>query len=87
MQARSNTWRNVTFAGVIALAALAPAAGQAADLTIGAFGGVWEQSLRRCMIEPWSKATGKTADVVLGTPTQWLNQVAASKGKPPLDIF
>jgi len=87
MQERPSTWLTIVFASAIALAALTPAGGRAADLTIGAFGGIWEQSLRRCMIEPWSKATGKTADIVLGTPTQWLNQVAASKGKPPLDVF
>ena len=75
-------WRIATIFGLLALA---PST-RAADLVIGAFGGVWEQSLRKCMIEPWSKATGKTADVVLGTPTQWLNQIAASRGKPPLDV-
>ncbi len=60
--------------------------GRAADLTVGAFGGIWEQSLRKCMIEPFEKQTGKTVDVVLGAPTQWLNQIAASPDKPPLDI-
>jgi putative spermidine/putrescine transport system substrate-binding protein len=58
----------------------------AADLTVGAFGGIWEQSLRKCIIDPFTKQTGKTVDVVLGSPTQWLNQIAASPGKPPLDI-
>ena len=87
MQPRRPTWRHFVSAGALAAALVAPAAAHAADLVIGAFGGVWEQSLRRCMIEPWSKATGRTADVVLGTPTQWLNQIDASKGgKPPLDI-
>jgi putative spermidine/putrescine transport system substrate-binding protein len=75
---------------VAALAAtvlLAPLPGHAADLVVGAFGGVWEQSLRKCIVEPWTKATGKTVDIVLGTPTQWLNQIAASRGKPPLDLI
>ena len=58
----------------------------AADLTVGAFGGVWEQSLRKCVIDPWQKKTGKTVDVTLGAPVQWLNQIAASPGKPPLDV-
>ena len=87
MPSRPAPWRVILLSGLLAAgAASAPA--RAADIVIGAFGGIWEQSLRRCMIEPWSKATGKTADVVLGTPVQWLNQVAASKGgKPPLDIM
>jgi putative spermidine/putrescine transport system substrate-binding protein len=73
-------------AAVAALVATAGPAG-AADLTVGAFGGVWEQSLRKCVIAPFQKQTGKTVDVVLGAPTQWLNQIAASPGKPPLDII
>jgi len=60
---------------------------QAADLVVGAFGGVWEQSLRKCMIEPFEKQTGKTVDVVLGAPLQWLNQIAANPTKPPLDVI
>jgi putative spermidine/putrescine transport system substrate-binding protein len=70
-----------------AMAALATASGtaRAADLTVGAFGGVWEDSLRKCIITPFEKQTGKTVDVVLGSPIQWLNQIAASPGKPPLD--
>jgi putative spermidine/putrescine transport system substrate-binding protein len=67
-------------------AALAGSA-SAADLTVGAFGGVWEQSLRKCTIEPWTKKTGKTVDVVLGAPVQWLNQIAASPQKPPFDVL
>ncbi|MDE1991201.1 MAG: extracellular solute-binding protein [Rhizobiaceae bacterium] len=58
----------------------------AADLTVGAFGGLWEQSLRSCIIEPFEKQTGKTVDVVLGAPLQWLNQIDANRTKPPLDI-
>jgi putative spermidine/putrescine transport system substrate-binding protein len=78
-------------ASVIAFAAglllpLAPGAARAADLVVGAFGGVWEQSLRKCIIAPFEKKTGKTVEVVLGAPIQWLNQIAASPGKPPLDI-
>ena len=61
--------------------------GAAADLTVGAFGGVWEQSLRRCIVEPFEKKTGKTVSVVLGAPAQWLNQIAASPGHPPLDVI
>ena len=60
---------------------------QAADLVVGAFGGVWEQSLRKCVIAPFEKQTGKTVDVVLGAPLQWLNQIAANPTKPPLDVI
>ena len=87
MNVRFDVVRRGLFVGVLALGVGAPPVARAADLVVGAFGGIWEQSLRRCMVDPWSKATGKTVDVVLGTPTQWLNQIAASKGKPPLDVI
>lgn len=59
----------------------------AADLTVGAFGGIWEQSLRKCVVEPFEKKTGKSVSIVLGSPVQWLNQIAANPGKPPVDII
>lgn len=59
----------------------------AADLTVTAFGGAWEKAYRACFIQPFEKATGKTVEVVLGSPTQWMNQVAANPSKPPLDVI
>jgi putative spermidine/putrescine transport system substrate-binding protein len=59
----------------------------AADLTVGAFGGVWEKSLRECAIAPFEAATGKTVEVVLGAPVQWMNQITASPDDPPLDVI
>lgn len=81
--------RCMMLAGFALLPLLSPVlsgGAQATDLVVGAFGGIWEQSLRRCVVEPFQKKTGKTVDVVLGTPIQWLNQIAASPGKPPLDV-
>lgn len=70
-----------------ALVCASPIGGaDAADLTVAAFGGVWEQSLRKCTIDPWERKTGKKVDVVLGAPVQWMNQIVASPQKPPLDI-
>jgi putative spermidine/putrescine transport system substrate-binding protein len=73
--------------GAMALVLAAGAQARAADLVVGAFGGVWEQSLRKCMIAPFEAKTGKKVDVVLGAPLQWLNQIAANPQKPPLDII
>lgn len=58
-----------------------------ADLTVGAFGGVWEKSLRECAIAPFEAATGKSVEVVLGAPVQWMNQISASPNDPPLDVI
>ncbi len=59
----------------------------AADLTVTAFGGSWEQAYRKCFVQPFEKATGKKVDVVLGTPTQWINQIAANPQRPPIDVM
>ena len=69
------------------LGMLASHSAPAADLTVTAFGGVWEKSLRTCYIEPFQKRTGKSVDVVLGTPAQWVNQIAANPQKPPIDVI
>lgn len=86
MTMKHRNWRPAAAGAIFAFFAAMPH-GQAADLVVNAFGGVWEQSLRKCMIEPWQKQTGKTVDVVLGNSVQVLNQVAASPGKPPVDIL
>lgn len=87
MKAGGGGFRGNVLGWAAALCVIAPVAARGADLVVGAFGGVWEQSLRRCMIEPWQKETGKTVDVVLGSPVQILNQVAATQGRPPVDIL
>src|SRR5690606_33361332 len=82
----ARTWV-AAVAASLGLGYLQPSSATAADLTVGAFGGVWEQSLRKCAIEPFQKRTGKTVEVVLGSPVQWMNQSAASPDAPPLDII
>ena len=59
----------------------------ASDITVGAFGGEWEKSLRECVISRFEKDTGKTVQVALGAPVQWMNQIAASPDRPPLDVI
>lgn len=73
------------FAG--AIACMASQVGTAADLTVTAYGGAWEQAYRKCFVQPFEKSTGKTVEVVLGSPTQWLNQISANPAKPPLDVM
>lgn len=87
MGATPGTARRGVLAGAALLLLAGPTAARAADLVVGAFGGVWEQSLRKCIIAPFEKKTGKTVDVVLGAPLQWLNQIGASPDKPPLDVI
>jgi putative spermidine/putrescine transport system substrate-binding protein len=74
-------------AALVGAAAFVPSTSlRAADLVVGAFGGIWETSFRECVVAPFEKRTGKKVDIVLGAPIQWLNQIAASPSKPPIDI-
>ncbi|HWK48029.1 MAG TPA: extracellular solute-binding protein [Stellaceae bacterium] len=86
MRAKTAIQTRIAAAATASLLLMSSGPVRAADLVVGAFGGIWEQSLRKCMIEPFEKKTGKTVDVVLGAPVQWLNQIAANPSKPPLDI-
>lgn len=67
--------------------ALVPQLSSAADLTVTAFGGSWEKAYRECFVDPFVKQTGKTVDVVLGSPMQWINQIGANTAKPPIDVM
>jgi putative spermidine/putrescine transport system substrate-binding protein len=62
-------------------------AAQAADLTVTAYGGAWEQAYRKCFVQPFEKQTGKSVDVILGSPMQWINQIAANPAHPPIDVM
>ena len=59
----------------------------AADLTVTAYGGSWEQAYKQCFVQPFEKKTGKTVAVILGNPMQWMNQIAANPSKPPIDVI
>ena len=77
---------STTVASVI-LATTASISAHAADLTVTAFGGVWEKVYRECFVQPFQAKTGKTVDVILGSPMQWVNQIAANPAKPPIDVI
>jgi putative spermidine/putrescine transport system substrate-binding protein len=77
----------VAAAAVVATTLCASAPAQAADLVVTAFGGSWDQAYRKCFVDPFIKRTGKSVDVVLGNPVQWINQIAANPSKPPIDVI
>lgn len=82
-RARRCAWGLLALAG----AAIAAVPVTAADLTVTAFGGIWEKSLRECYAQPFERASGKTVAVSIGSPEQWLNQIAASPQRPPIDVL
>jgi len=62
-------------------------AAKAADVVVTSYGGLWEKATRECFVKEFEKRTGKTAEVVLGNATQWINQIAANPAKPPVDVM
>lgn len=72
---------------VIVLQLAAAGAANAADVVVTSYGGLWEKATRECFVKEFEKRTGKTAEVVLGNATQWINQVAANPTKPPVDVM
>ena len=68
------------------LAVLSTPRATAADLTVTAYGGSWETAYRKCFVQPFEAATGKSVDVILGSPIQWANQIAANPARPPIDV-
>ncbi|HTY65780.1 MAG TPA: extracellular solute-binding protein [Alphaproteobacteria bacterium] len=76
-------------AGAAALAAmwaiLSPAV--AADLTVSTYGGIFETTVRECFVKPFEAETGKSVALVLGQPTQWVNQILATPASPPIDVL
>ncbi|MFC7066769.1 hypothetical protein [Brucella rhizosphaerae] len=59
----------------------------AKEITVTAFGGIWEEAVRKCFVAPFEARTGAKANVSLGGPPQWLAQVEASPAKPPVDVL
>jgi len=60
---------------------------QARSITVTAFGGVWEEAVRKCFVAPFEAKTKAKANVSLGGPPQWLAQVEANPKKPPVDVL
>jgi putative spermidine/putrescine transport system substrate-binding protein len=63
------------------------AVAQSREITVTALGGVWEEAVRKCFVAPFEQSTGAKANVLLGSPSQWLSQVEANLQNPPIDVI
>ena len=43
--------------------------------------------MRKCFVAPFEQLTGAKANVLLGSPSQWLSQVEANLQNPPIDVI
>ncbi|MCB1478714.1 MAG: extracellular solute-binding protein [Rhodobiaceae bacterium] len=71
----------------MSIVASAGASAHAETISVTAFGGAWEQAFRECYVAPYEAATGNTAEVTVGSPSQWVNQIAANPQDPPIDVL
>jgi putative spermidine/putrescine transport system substrate-binding protein len=71
------------------LAAVLPssARAQANGFTMTSLGGGYEQTLRRTVIEPFSKQFGAEIALKLGSPAEWLTNAMVNKRRPELDLL
>lgn len=60
---------------------------QTQTITVTAFGGIWEQTIREVMVPDFTKRTGHRANVLIGGPQQWMAQIEANRAKPPIDVL
>lgn len=58
-----------------------------ASITVTALGGIWEEAVRTCFAQPYEQKTGNRAQVLIGSPPQWLAQIEANPAKPPIDAM
>ncbi|WP_170317743.1 extracellular solute-binding protein [Paroceanicella profunda] len=71
----------------LALAPLAMQGAAAKELVISGYGGLWEQAVRTCFEAPYTALTGNTVAITMGAPNQWINQIKAAPGTPPIDLL
>tara|TARA_R110000737_G_scaffold70869_1_gene99364 strand:- start:1337 stop:2377 length:1041 start_codon:yes stop_codon:yes gene_type:complete len=73
--------------GAAALALTAGGAASAKEIVISGYGGLWEEAVRTCFEAPFTAATGNTIAITMGAGNQWINQVKAASGPPPIDLL
>jgi spermidine/putrescine-binding protein len=66
--------------------ALIAAGAQAQEIAVGIFGGTFADNTRACHVANFEKATNAKVRFVLGSSTQNLAKLRATKGNPELDV-
>lgn len=60
--------------------------GKPNSLTLGTWGGTWQDLMIEAVVKPYKKDTGIKINYVLGDNTQRLNKIIAQKKNPPVDV-
>lgn len=59
----------------------------AEEITVTSFGGIWETAITNCFAAEYEKRTGHKANVMIGSPAQWMSQIEANPDNPPIDVI
>lgn len=87
MTTRRRILQGAAAAGVAGALPLGFRGALAADverITVTSFGGIWERAVKECFVPDFKARTGVDADVLIGGPPQWINQVEANRDNPPI---
>src|SRR5439155_6115661 len=72
-------------AGSLAAARFAQAAGT--NIVAGSFAGVWVDGLKAGVISCYKRKTGGDVELVVGTPTDFVQKVMATRDRPAIDAM
>src|SRR5262249_9313093 len=75
----------VSSAGSLVAARLAGAAGP--NIVAGSFAGVWVDGLKAGVIPCYKRKTGGDVELVVGTPTDFVQKVMATRDRPAIDAM
>ncbi|MFB6298755.1 MAG: extracellular solute-binding protein [Halobacteriales archaeon] len=60
--------------------------GKPSSLTLGTWGGTWQDLMIKAVVEPYEEETDISVEYVLGDNTERLNKIIAQKNNPPVDV-
>ena len=86
---RKESTRARTRLGALVLATAAgwTSGAVAQDITVTSYGGIWEKAINECYASEFNKRTGYKANVLIGSPAQWMSQVEANPDNPPIHVI
>lgn len=79
--------RNLITAAVAAAGVAVGGSALAQDITVTSYGGIWETAIKECYADEFEKRTGHKADVLIGSPAQWMSQIEANPENPPVHVL
>lgn len=75
-----------SLASTVAAVGLMSSAANAESLTTAFYGGAWGEAIQKCIVDPFSKMTGKTVTPDPGVSTVTLGKMRQQKGSPVIDV-